>query len=179
MDRGGRVTSLGGVNFRYFGVDNRLQAIVEGTNEKRFNYDPWLRSALASATTWVPTSIVRAPMHTSIMRPKTISRRLTQVVSLSHKKAPHYENDSGSMQVFIYDGLDQPLWQLDLQDEFTAYYELDTLGNVRRLHLRKSRLSQGQSWCPTPSARHRRIRLLSFRQAASSQRTRRHCGPSV
>jgi RHS repeat-associated protein len=39
----------------------------------------------------------------------------------------------GVAQSFVYEGTDQPLWMFDQRLNFTAYFELDAIGNVRRL----------------------------------------------
>jgi RHS repeat-associated protein len=134
MDRGGRVTSLGSVAFRYFGVDNRLQSILDGGNEKRFNYDPWFRRA--STADYVATEPNRQAGSAYLYYASEDNiAAIDPSLFVTSPKGLRYEHDDGPGQAFIYDGLDQPLWLVDQESWLTAYYEIDTLGNVRRLHL--------------------------------------------
>jgi RHS repeat-associated protein len=133
MDSGGRVTALGAVNFRYFGIDSRLQAISQGSSETRFAYDPLFRSV--GSDFWTTGSFNRQGANAYLYVADEDNIAATDGSSFDTTPGKQHEYDTGISEIFIYDGLDQPLLRADQLGKTTTYYELDTLGNVRRIRL--------------------------------------------
>ncbi|HEX2873267.1 MAG TPA: RHS repeat-associated core domain-containing protein, partial [Polyangiaceae bacterium] len=117
LDNGGRVTSLSGTNFTYYRYDNRLQNFVTGATTEGFAYDALLRT----------TELRRNGATVELYLRDDLSDNIAAVSNGTPGLA-------GMRRRIIWDGVDHPLWMFDADRGVTVYFELDTTGNVRRLH---------------------------------------------
>jgi RHS repeat-associated protein len=143
LDGGGRVTNLGSQTIRYFGLDNRAQSVLSGTTEYRLSYDGLGRSmgydSIRTATSERRSATIYLYTGTgdNITAIDGTYRRLWPDTPGTTQE---YEFGSKPGIAITYEGTDTPLWFYQLRQGI-YYYELDTLGNVRRLHQ-----SQKQNW---------------------------------
>jgi YD repeat-containing protein len=117
LNGGGHVASLLGTTLTHSKRGRLISATPAGTV---FNYDAFGRLYLRG----IPTA---NGQQTELygydgLNIGSITRRVTMP-----------SGPVGLAQGFVYEGLDQPLWMFDRERELTAYFELDTIGNVRRL----------------------------------------------
>lgn len=131
LDAAGRVSALGNNSFHYFGAENRLQAIGAGGGEVRFAYDPLGRSVGTAG--YGSSSVAATRTGALAYLYNGLEDNVAAFDSSGLNSNGLERNDTRPSRVFIYDGTDHPLWQVDTHYGRTFYYELDTLGNVRRL----------------------------------------------
>jgi RHS repeat-associated protein len=136
LDGGGRVTALGDRTFRYFGIEHRLQAIARNSGETRFSYDAFGRPAGHGYFSSSPTQRDSALGYLYNAYSPNISLTVGDSRNPDREVEGVYHQIDGRSNGWIYDGIDHPLWTID---SFEAhYYELDIIGNVRRLHLQRT-----------------------------------------
>ena len=137
LDAGGRVASLSGRSFQYFKTDHRLKAILTPTRNTLFVYDALGRlmqthsqaPGLAPGAPGAVDELVYYSGTADVIAAEAASS-VPYPTPPTEPREPLAEPDT--KYKVIYDGIDQPLWIV--RGNRTATYELDTTGNVRRLH---------------------------------------------
>ncbi len=131
LDPVGQVTSLQGTTLGWNGRGILVTA-TDGTTSDEYGYDAFLRRIARVRTTGTTTAreyyIYDVPPtdgYLSASNTLPTANNITAVLD-----APGV---AGIQRRYLYDGVDQPLWMYDAALEATLYFELDTLGNVRRL----------------------------------------------
>ncbi len=147
LDGAGRVSDLDGNKLKYFGIQHLLQAMVQGNIERRFGYDALSRN-VGEATWQVNSEFSEARQSSRAYLYDGAENNIAAFYVTSFDTPTQREVSKGIQQGVIYDGLDRPLWQIDKSLNLTYYFELDTLGNVRRLHA-------GQDLLTTPDPTYR------------------------
>ena len=132
LDGGGRVTAFNGQIFQYFKFEHTLQTLTNTSTNTRqtFIYDALQR--LTDIHSGPPNDARPTKDETLVYR--DLSSSIAGVVTTPHtNNAPPDDPDLANTAFHVgYDGVDQPLWIA--QQGALLYYEVDAVGNVRRLH---------------------------------------------
>jgi RHS repeat-associated protein len=131
LDAGGRVSSFSGNTFQYFRYDHRLQSFLSAGQSQTYVYDALgrLQQIHVGPTDGSLPTTDHLYFYTGLDNTFTaIADSVVNKPTFAPQPAPDPPDPRTLYQV-IYDGIDQPLAANN-----AYYYELDTTGNVRRLH---------------------------------------------
>ncbi len=131
LDPMGRITTLGTTTLTW-NARGRLVEAADGTVDEQYGHDSYLRRisrkhADTSGTTQ-EFYIYDAPPSDAFPETAGVLPSLGNISAVLQSPGV-----AGIQRRILYDGIDHPLWMYDAAQHTTIYFELDTLGNVRRL----------------------------------------------
>ncbi len=131
MDVGGRITSFNNQTFQYFNQHHRLESLIIGGQTQNYSYDALER--IIGIHSSVPGGDPFASDENYIY--SDLSSSITAVVATNFNSiVPREDPPLPNTSTYAgYDGVDHPLWYTSGSE--LIYPEVDTIGNVRRLHL--------------------------------------------
>ena len=129
LDGGGRITALGSSTFQYYNFHHHLESIASGFVTQTFAYDALERIETIKYRSPGGTQQDAAWIYGDLSNSVTAqaSAPINPTVPPQIPYIPDTDFRVG------YDGIDHPLW-LDHGGGYVEYPELDTIGNVRRVH---------------------------------------------
>ncbi|HEY6558770.1 MAG TPA: hypothetical protein VI072_15910 [Polyangiaceae bacterium] len=135
LDGAGRITGFKEKSLAYYKARHLLQSVTVGSSETALGYDSLLRRTSHTSRT-IGSTMDPSTLHFVYAG---LDQNVSNTFSWQYDREDTDQDGNRSEIIssrqdsFVYDGIDHPLWMHSGYRWITAYFELDTLGNVRRI----------------------------------------------